>query len=156
MITQEQLKALLSYSPRTGLFMWRIVTGRRRNPAGTVAHNGYVVITIDGTKHGAHRLAWLYMTGLSPERIDHKDRDKINNKWKNLREATHGQNLVNSKLSIKSTTGFKGVSKHPLCDRYQAFVGSTYLGLYNTPEEAHEAYMRKARELYGDFAHDGG
>jgi hypothetical protein len=26
-----------------------------------------------------------------------------------------------------------------------------YIGLYNTPEEAHAAYMAKAIELHGDF-----
>src|SRR5262249_32141337 len=111
MITQERLKEVLFYSPKTGTFIWR-VTLNPRGKAGSVAgckDGAYWAIRIDRTLYDAHRLAWLYMTGEWPEGIDHRDKDGINNRWKNLREADQSQNGANSRLRVNSATGYKGV-----------------------------------------------
>jgi hypothetical protein len=65
--------------------------------------------------------------------------------------------MRNRKMSANNKTGFKGV--HRRGNRFRAIVsyeGVTYrLGDFDDPFLAHEAYVKKARELHGEFAHDG-
>jgi hypothetical protein len=71
-ITLERLKQDLSYDPETGVFMWieRKVGKPIHKPAGNVNKtNGYRTIVIDGVKHLAQRLAWLWMHGVLPNRL---------------------------------------------------------------------------------------
>lgn len=102
MITQTRLKELFRYRPETGLF-YRL-TSRGGFKVGTVAgsshKDGYKHIYIDGKHYLCHRLAFLYMTGEMPEFVDHKDRDRSNNKWDNLREATQRTNCGNKKTNL--------------------------------------------------------
>jgi hypothetical protein len=75
-------------------------------------------------------------------------------RWKNLRPASHSQNMANRKLNANSTSGFKGVSKRG--GRYRSYVNKDgrrhYLGDYATPEEAALVAQAKAIELHGEFA----
>src|ERR1035437_5724966 len=98
-LTQEKLKELLHYDPETGLFTWK---NTRHNAvkigaiAGYWRKDGYVGIYVLGHHYLAHRIAWLYMTCEWPEfEIDHENRKYSDNRWKNLREATHLQNMHN-------------------------------------------------------------
>lgn len=91
-MTQNELKQLLHYSPKTGLFVWRVNRGRVRagDKAGTMNYSeydsGHIAICISRQLYYAHRLAVLYMTGLMPtEEVDHIDGDGTNNRWNNLR-----------------------------------------------------------------------
>jgi hypothetical protein len=58
------------------------------------------------------------------------------------------------KLKEKNRTGFKGVVFHK--KKYVAQISinnhPTYLGSFDTPEEAHTAYLKAARKLAGEFA----
>jgi HNH endonuclease/AP2 domain len=157
LITQDYLQGILSYSPESGNFVWLIQYGRAHpgKIAGSVRKDGYVCIKIEGIPYKAHRLAWLYMTGEWPiGRVDHEDNCQSNNRWENLRLASHSQNMANRKLNKNNRSGFKGVSLKN--GRYFAYVskdGSRYsLGYFDDPEEAHAAYLAKAQELHGKFA----
>jgi len=110
----EILTEKLHYDPKTGIFT-NIKTGEK---AGYVRdRNGYKTIYISVPKSiagyykvGAHRLAWLYMTGEFPKfPIDHINRDGTDNRWKNLR---NGKELNNRNLSLskKNQSGVSGVS----------------------------------------------
>lgn len=83
--------------------------------------------------------------------VDHIDGNGLNNSRSNLRLATRAQNTYNSKT--RSTCGFKGVTRCWRKWKAQIRQGSEliYLGLYDTPEEAHEAYKAAATERYGEF-----
>ena len=159
-LSHERLLAVLRYEPETGLFFWKIRTSFRVMPgrqAGSIGPNGYIEIGLDNKNYQAHRLAWFYMTGEWPAlQIDHKDTDRANNAWSNLREATHGQNVNNSGPRKNNTSGFKGVSFFKPKQRWHARImheGQLHLlGYFNTPEAAHAAYARKAHELHGEFA----
>jgi hypothetical protein len=116
--------------------------------AGSVSE-GRVLIGVDDRRYRAHQLAWLYETGEWPAfEIDHKDSDATNNRFDNLRPATrrvNNQNLRRAKSGNK--LGVLGVKKHHR--RFMAQItidGKTkYLGLYATPEEAHEVYLASKR-----------
>ena len=124
-ITQKRLKSLLTYNPDTGEFRWRV---RRGGPAvpGSIAgsHNseGYVHIQIDRVKHGAHRLAWLYVHGEQPVEIDHINRVKDDNRIVNLRSVTHAQNSQNQSRPKNNTSGHIGVDFHTRSNRWRARI----------------------------------
>ena len=154
-ITAARLRHLLSYDPDTGAFVWvrpSSVRVRVVDVAGTV-RNRYVRIRIDNTSYLAHRLAWLYMTGEWPiDQIDHVNRDKQDNRWANLRQASASQNGANCDKRARNTSGHKGVTWHRRNARWQVYVGRTYVGQFDHVEDAAEAYARTAAQHYGTYA----
>lgn len=104
MITHDKLKALLHYDPNTGLFTWikhRTGTATAGKIAGYSCEGGYRRLRIFGRNYRINRLAWFYMTGEWPKgQIDHKDRDRTNNKWENLRDVTPLENSKNRSVSL--------------------------------------------------------
>lgn len=159
-VSLERLKELLDYNPETGFFRWKIRRSWVAKPgsiAGTRTKRGYVAITIDQKIYMAHNLAWFYHYGEWPKtELDHRDTDGMHNAIDNLREATSSQNKTNQKVRRTNTTGFKGVSKKAGSIGYQAKITvrgkQIHLGYFETPEEAHEAYVSAANANFGEFA----
>lgn len=88
--------------------------------------------------------------------IDHKNLDRSDNKWANLRLATASQNKCNSNLYRNNSTGYRGVSQTENGKRWYAQIrhdGKTrWLGTYDSPQEAHAVYKEWAIKLHGEFA----
>ena len=106
----------------------------------------------------AHRVAWVMTHGEWPkEMIDHINGDRSDNRLCNLRQATRSQNLINSKLSSRNSSGFRGVSWCSAKQKWDARIYSAtklrLLGRFKTKEEAIAAYAAAAAELHGDFAY---
>lgn len=93
------------------------------------------------------------------EEVDHINGNTLDNRRDNLRLATRSQNAANRGVSSKSSTKLKGAYYHKKSGNYQSYImkdGIYYrLGQFSTPEEAHEAYCKKAIELFGEFANFG-
>ena len=70
--------------------------------------------------------------------IDHFDNDKSNNNIENLRIVNHSENNQN-KIATKGYYWDKEVNKYHA--QIQVNYKFHYLGLYDTPEEAREAYL---------------
>lgn len=160
----ELLAPILAYDPTSGIIKWRRSLTRRVQAgavAGTITGAGYICIAIEGEKYQAHRIAWKLVNGADPEGdIDHINGDRRDNRQVNLRLATPAQNSANTAKQRNNITGYKGVGSLPQSpNRWQAQIrvrGKTkYLGIYASPELAHEAYMKAAREAHGDYATDG-
>lgn len=157
MLTQTQLKDVLTYDPATGLFRYRHDRRGGINKAGDIAGTfnakGYRQISI-GRTYGAHRLAWLYMTGAWPKhQIDHKNGVRDDNRWCNLREATNAQNCASRGVKANNRLGLKGVYPHG--KRFAVCLYKNgerhYLGTFATAEDASTAYSEAANDLHGDF-----
>lgn len=158
-LTQDRLKELLSYDAATGQFTWNVSLRGRFAKAGAVAggphSEGYIWVGIDGQKHLAHRLAWLYMTGAFPsDDVDHINGCRTDNRFANLRAATRAENLQNSKKKSGTLSQFKGVSKHK--DRWHAQIFCkgvrTSLKYHDTEVAAAKAYDQAATIMHGAFA----
>jgi len=159
-LTAERLREVLAYDRETGFFTWKVSKYKPQligQVAGSLNQSGYWHIGVDGAEHKAHRLVWLYVHGeWPPGRLDHENGETADNRFANLRLATHSQNIANSRLRRDSTSGLKGVSFYTSAGKWGANISKDgrrhYLGLFNTPEEAHAAYCAAAGELQGEFA----
>lgn len=132
---------------------------RAGKPAEKMLSTGYlsVAITMDGavTRLQIHRIIWAMHTGAWPAaEIDHINGDKADNRICNLREASRSQNVANQGPLPRNKVGLKGVCPHG--ERYRAQIKTQgevlYLGMFDTPESAHEAYCTAARKYHGEFA----
>ena len=147
-LTQARLKAVLVYEPETGKFKHlRKQAGIRHGSiAGSKRPDGYLAIRIDGNMYLAHRLAFLYMEGRWPSLIDHKDRNKANNKWNNLHETSYSINNRNSKMRCTNTSGYKGVSWQRKSRNWKAYITINkkmiHIGHYKCPTAAYVAVTR--------------
>lgn len=163
--TQAYLREWLAYDPETGIFRW-IKEPRPIRPclgevAGTTTAD-YVLIKLPGfgTQIGAHRLAWIYVHGLTigGAELDHIDTNPLNNAIGNLRLATSSEQKRNKKVQSNNRSGLKGAYYHAAHKgkkwRTQIKVGERliFLGYFHTAQEAHEAYGRAAVEHFGEFA----
>lgn len=154
LVTVERLREVLYYDPDLGWFMW--LTDRRRTRAGACAgglhSDGYIGIKIDGLEYPAHRLAWLYMTGEWPlNLIDHRDTNRSNNTWTNIRPATRSINEQNQRRAHRdSTSGLLGAHRNG--KRWRAAITvdgiSRHIGRFETAELAHAAYVEAKRRLH--------
>lgn len=111
-LTQARLKELLHYNPETGVFTRLKTRGGAKNGQATGSINkvGYVIIGIDYKRYNASRLAFLYMEGYFPENdVDHRNRIRHDNRWKNLRHASRQCNSRNCSLLKRNTSGITGV-----------------------------------------------
>lgn len=125
--------------------------------AGSMDNEGYWRLCVNGQRYGAHRLAWLYMTGTLPkEEIDHIDTNPLNNSWGNLRKATRRQNVANTSMRSDNWSGFKGVSWSKKHRRWvaQANIGGKrkWLGYFLDARSAHKAYSDAILVEHGNFA----
>jgi HNH endonuclease len=102
--------------------------------------------------HLAHRLAWLYVHGIWPERkIDHINGNPCDNRLVNLRDVSQAQNMQNyRKAKSGSALGIQGVTRNGTGFMAQLTVNykNVYLGTFRTSEAAHEAYLVAKRNLH--------
>lgn len=114
-ITLIELKERLRYNPKTGHFT-RLVNAAKAKKgmrAGYCTHaRGYIQLTVKSKEYYAHRLAWFYMTGKWPVAIDHINGKTSDNRFANLRECSHDQNMQNMKVdgTTKNKSGHIGVT----------------------------------------------
>lgn len=153
--SKERIEELLLYVPETGDFFWRVTKSkdaRAGDLAGCVLANGYRVIGIDGRRYRAHHLAWVVTHGYWPKELDHRNRDRDDNRPVNLRDATRGQNLQNRRMDRRNKSGFIGVSWDKQREKWHAKICVNYkqksLGFYDAAEQAAEAYKKAKAELH--------
>jgi len=165
-VSHDEIKRRFVYDPVNGKLNYRIAPPNQpQSLVGTEAgyirdckYGKYRVVKIGKVAVYAHRLIWFYIFGEWPKgQIDHHNGNKLDNRVVNFRVSTQSQNKSNSKKPRSNTSGYKGVVKCGL--RWKAQITHQqkviYLGLYDTREAAHEAYVAAANELQGRFANPG-
>lgn len=88
--------------------------------------------------------------------VDHIDGDCLNNRRGNLRVCTQSQNSHNSRLSVRNTSGYKGVRFSKQRKKWMVFItvnGTvTNFGYFPDVRTAVKKYNELALKYYGDFA----
>ena len=159
-MTQAELKKLFTYDAITGEFTW-LIDSAKNVKAGSIAgaRGGlYVRIVVNKKKYAAHRLAFLYMTGSMPGKVDHEDGNKQNNIWTNLRDTTTSENNKNKSQAQNNTSGCTGVAYVKHISKWQAKIGVNYksinLGFFVNESDAIAA--RKTAEVKYGFHRNHG
>lgn len=168
-VTAEEARALLSYDPLNGVLSWRRRARERftsdqkfkawntryaGKPAGCVSSTtGYLLMSINDRRELVHRVIWLMQTGEWPAvQIDHQDHHRTNNRWLNLRDATHAENGRNQSARLGRVSA-TGVRQRADTGKWSARIrvdGQTLnLGCFSTHAEA--AVVRKTAALAAGF-----
>lgn len=165
-LTQEHLRALLTYDPDSGALYWRPRDGNasfNSRDAGTRAFNtpmtnGYLCGRIGGKTYYAHRIIWKYVYGGEPKFLDHINHKRDDNRLVNLRAVTKSENCRNVSKGSKNTSGHVGVAwdKRRNCWRAEIKVNgrNIYLGRFTEKSDAITA-RRKAEQKHGFHENHG-
>jgi len=112
------------------------------------------VISPDGVKVSAlmHRL----IMGIDGPEVDHIDGNGLNNRRKNLRHVTSSQNKWNKPLNASANKyGLVGVHRAPRSVKWNSQIKMNgvvhYLGSFDTPQQASEAYIAAKARMHGGF-----
>lgn len=170
---------MLRYEPINGLLFWKprspdLFSDTKNRSAEHICANwnsryadkeALSAINEFGYKHGsifnksyrAHRVIWAMETGSWPAGlIDHINGKPADNRLENLREATRSQNGMNRGAQKNSTSGFKGVTYDKKKQRWASAINlmgkKKFLGYYDKPQDAHDAYARAAKIYHADFS----
>lgn len=123
---------------------------------GYLNTNGYLRVSFgkNNQEYYVHQIAFAVMKGYIPEEVDHIDKDKLNNKWINLRDANHSENMKNVLMRANNISGLKGVSWSEWNKKWRMDIrsnGVRHYSYHNTPEDAYLAYCEKSTELHKEF-----
>lgn len=149
------LREYLSYDPDTGVFTWikkpssKTLLGA---VAGTLTVYGYLQIGLHKKLYKAHRLAWFYYYGRWPSHnIDHINGCRTDNRIANLRDVPPAVNNQNQTKPQKGNA-YLGVHQMKGKHKWRAAIHlngkSIYIGSFDTPEAARDAYIAAKRKLH--------
>jgi hypothetical protein len=109
---------------------------------------GYRDVRLNGRRFRGHWIIWALMTGEWPtHEIDHIDGDGSNNRWANLRLATHAENAQNLPPAAGCTWDKK---RRKWAALIKVDCRTINLGRFDTEAEAHAAYLA-AKRIYHPF-----
>ena len=140
----------------------RIGRGKPGCLVGSINGFGYLMtsISVNGKRRniGVHQIAFIIANGYLPEVVEHKDGNPLNNRADNLRPATQGENMRNTRLSALNTSGAKGIhlQKNGRYHAYANIGGKRHnIGYFSNMEDAINAREEYTKKLHGEFYCDG-
>jgi len=125
-------------------------------------HKASYCVYARGYPKGNRKAGLVYMhrllTGAPKGKdVDHRDGDGLNNRRSNIRVCSRSQNNANRKRPHGTSSRFKGVYRDAKnhCWRVELTCdGKKHrLGRFADEKEAAKAYLDKALELFGPYAH---
>lgn len=152
------------YNPETGEFTVKpdapgVKPHRRGKVATRLNTDGYITLTVshNGRRDqvSGQRLAWFLMKGESPDcPLDHRNGDRADNRWENLRVATYQQNAFN-RSGVSGRELAKGVESSTDGKTWRARIKVNgrliHLGTYTSEAEAIAAYQGAACIIQGEY-----
>lgn len=152
--SQEMLLYLFEY--KDGKLLNKTNSKQRKigTQVGYKNKYGYIVCKINSKSYYVHRLIWMMFFGsLNGKDIDHINGNRSDNRLENLRLATRTENNRNlRKAKENSKTKLIGSCFHKKSGKFIAQIQNNgkyeYIGLFETAEDAHNAYINRKREIH--------
>lgn len=158
-INEQGFLSVLDYDPITGWFTWKSTIAKRAKVgcrAGTVrVHKDgkrYRAVTVFGQREFEHRLAFLFTVGHMPVgEVAHDNGDGTDNKFSNLSDVAHTENMKNYRMPTHNTSGVMGVNFHSPSGKWRSSIKvkgkRIYLGNFKNFSDAVEARKKAEIEL---------
>ena len=93
---------------------------------------------------------------IKDKKVDHKDRNGLNNQRSNLRIATDSQSNSNQGKRKNNTSGYTGVTEDKRRNKWVANIRvkgkQSFLGIFTNKKDAARAYNEAAIKCRGPFA----
>jgi hypothetical protein len=145
--TFEKFEKRFVPCPTSGCWLW----------IGSTLKNGYGVMTVENKTVYAHHFSMI-LHGKDVESgldVDHVCGNRACVNPDHLRLATRSQNMMNTGMQKRNTSGFKGVCWDKQRNKWRSAIGigrrSVYLGRFDNPEDAYSAYCHAAKTLHAEF-----
>ena len=126
--------------------------------AGHFNKDGYNVVSVKCRYIYAHRIVFFMHYRYWPEEVDHKNRDRSDNRIENLRPCTISQNRRNSGLRTDATPYGKNIGWNRLLSKYfvRLFKDGKYIycGSFQDLELAQLVASEAREKYYGEWAYD--
>lgn len=159
-VTQDDVRKLFHYDGEH--LVWKIRPNGRRHigeRAGCLCKSyGYTIIGYEGSYYKEHRLIWLYVYGEYPDKIDHINHDRNDNRLDNLRSVSYLTNSRNRKAHSSGENPYTGVVWNKRSKRWVVSIKPTgkriHLGYFTDLSEA-IATRLTANEHYGFHENHG-
>lgn len=154
MLTRNDILYYWTYDRSLGVLIWKNSPGFNKNflvgqIAGRINPKGYREVRLKYKLYSVYKIIWFIETGLWSKMIDHKNGNRDDNSFKNLRSVDSRQNNQNRKVhregKLVGTTYEK--NKELWRSRILSNGKSKHLGRFKTEREAHSAYL-KALHVY--------
>jgi hypothetical protein len=152
--SKEKLLWLFDYDQDRGVLIWKNHWSKTKATIykGKIAgkdHDGYRRLRIARKNYLVHHLIWFIETGKWPERIDHKDGLKSNNRFSNLKICTQRQNMQN--MSRHRNGKLVGAHFHKSTGVWRSHIEKEgkqiSLGNFQTEFAAHWRYLQELRNV---------
>lgn len=153
----ETLKDSLEY--KDGNLYWKIQGNNQFVYPGALAgvpdNSGYSRFVYQGKRYLTHRIIFFLCHGYLPKYVDHINRNQLDNRIENLREATAQENAFNRRASrTKKGNLPKGIFQRSSGNYFVAFRFNGILkrfGTYKTLEEAINCANQVQEQYHGEF-----
>lgn len=170
-ITLEMVRECFDY--KDGFLYWKVDQAKNVKKGSLAGHlkkysDGRRVLMFYGRDYYASRMIFFWHNGYWPHIVDHADRNPLNDRIENLREATRSQNNCNKNSKPRSSSKYLGVSLHITTTKifsekfnevrtytrmgWRVKIKDIYIGYFKTQEEAALAYNKAAVKYHGEFA----
>lgn len=101
------------------------------------------------------RMIWMYWL-ITGKECDHIDRNPMNNRKSNLRDATQSQQCQNRNKTRRNNSGIVGVCYNKEQDKWIAYISidkkQINIGRFNNKEDAVKARLQAEADCYGKFS----
>ncbi|MCB2253456.1 HNH endonuclease [Pseudomonas chlororaphis] len=159
----EDLRALVDYDPKTGALTRKVdfaANAKAGTPISCRNASGYIQAVIQTEFFYGHRMAWQIFYGEPAEgRIDHINGDVSDNRISNLRLASAGENMRNTRVRKDNKSGVKGVHWHAGYGKWVARIHKNkrrvYEGYFDSLEDAAQAVRVQRLKHHENFSNHG-